>query len=121
MQPTYQAPNAPAVWIPPSPVSGIPVKGPLVPPGPGQVLIRYDIAEPETGCCKCDTLTTGGIIALVVLVLIFWPLAWLPCIMSSCHTQVQRPVYGNPPAPMMPAMPTGYPVQGMNPDATKAV
>jgi len=32
--------------------------------------------------CRCDTLTTGGVVALVLLVLFFVPLACIPCCMA---------------------------------------
>lgn len=32
--------------------SGLPIKPPFVPPSPGQVIVSYQICEPETGCCK---------------------------------------------------------------------
>ena len=68
---------------------------------------------PLPGCCQCEGLTTGGLVAIIILVLLFWPLAWIPCCMPECYQKYQRPVYGNvagapPPAPYVPP-PTGYP------------
>ncbi|KAG1671056.1 hypothetical protein FOA52_000727 [Chlamydomonas sp. UWO 241] len=57
----------------------------------------YQMVEPDIGCCKCDSLNAAGIIAFVVLLLFFWPLAWLPCVIADCHQQSQRPVFGYPP------------------------
>eukprot|EP00798_Chlamydomonas_sp_ICE-L_P005752 gene5752-6046_t len=86
-----------SVWVSPQPIPGLPVKPPRIAPQAGQVVISYETVEPDVGCCKCSDLTTGGLIALIVLVLIFWPLAFIPCCESDCHTQSQCPVYGFPP------------------------
>eukprot|EP00798_Chlamydomonas_sp_ICE-L_P011258 gene11258-18884_t len=98
-------------WVPPQAIPGLPIKPPRVPPQAGQVIVSYETIEPEVGCCKCSDLTTGGLIALIVLVLVFWPLAFIPCLQKDCHTQSQAPVYGSPPSAggaSMP-MPTGQP------------
>ncbi|GAX78577.1 hypothetical protein CEUSTIGMA_g6016.t1 [Chlamydomonas eustigma] len=98
------------VWVPPQPIAGLAMKPPLVPPSPGQVLIRYEIVEPDVGCCKCEDLNITGIVSLVVLVFIFWPLAFIPCLVSDCHSSSQRPVYGYPPAMMPSPQPMGMPM-----------
>eukprot|EP00850_Spirogloea_muscicola_P015801 SM000124S25933 [mRNA] locus=s124:161079:161591:- [translate_table: standard] len=36
----------------------------------------------------------GGLFAVVLLILIFPPLACIPCCMPSCYDRHQRPVYG---------------------------
>eukprot|EP00195_Chlamydomonas_chlamydogama_P011280 CAMPEP_0202899200 /NCGR_PEP_ID=MMETSP1392-20130828/7497_1 /ASSEMBLY_ACC=CAM_ASM_000868 /TAXON_ID=225041 /ORGANISM="Chlamydomonas chlamydogama, Strain SAG 11-48b" /LENGTH=116 /DNA_ID=CAMNT_0049585321 /DNA_START=85 /DNA_END=435 /DNA_ORIENTATION=+ len=101
-----------AVWVPPQPVPGVPIKPPRVPPSAGQVVVAYEITEPDVGCCQCSDLNSQGLIALIVLILLFWPLAFLPCVMAECHEKSQRPVYGFPPeagAPPPMAMPVAAP------------
>mmetsp|Transcript_40679 Transcript_40679/g.90445 ORF Transcript_40679/g.90445 Transcript_40679/m.90445 type:complete len:100 (+) Transcript_40679:160-459(+) len=78
------------------PHPGIPVKAPLVPPVPGQVIVQYQIVEPELGCCKCDDLTGGGLALLIIGILIFWPIALIPCFSASMKHKSQVPVYGYP-------------------------
>ena len=51
-----------------------------VPPAPGQVVIGYEMEAAQSGCCKCEGLSTGGLIAVIILVLLFWPLAFIPCV-----------------------------------------
>lgn len=57
------------------------------------------VVEPKAGCCVCGSLNETGLIAFIVLLLFFWPLAWLPCVMQECHQKSQVPVYGYPPRP----------------------
>ncbi|GAX78501.1 hypothetical protein CEUSTIGMA_g5940.t1 [Chlamydomonas eustigma] len=105
------------------PHSGITVVAPLVAPAPGQVVVRYDIVEYEAGCCKCGGLTGFGLFWVVVLVLICFPLAFIPCCMPSCNEKKQRPFYDYPtamtaappahyavPIPVAPAPVAAYPV-----------
>lgn len=84
------------MWVPPQPVPGIPIRAPRIVPQPGQVIVAYEVVEPEVGCCQCSTLNAGGVIAIIILILLFWPLAFLPCVMQDCHDKSQCPVYGNP-------------------------
>lgn len=42
----------------------------------------------------CDGMKQSGFIAIILLLLFFWPLAWIPCVMDECFEQQQRPVYG---------------------------
>jgi hypothetical protein len=56
-----------------------------VPPQPGQILVGYETCQPVGGCCVCDGLSAGGVIAIVILVLVFWPLAWIPCVMPGAN------------------------------------
>lgn len=113
----YAGPPIP-IWMPPQPVPGIPVRPPLTGPQPGQVIVAYEVVEPRVGCCECSDLNITGIMALILLVFFFWPLAFLPCVMRDCHESGQRPIYGYPPAPaavtaMPVAMPYAAPAQGM--------
>lgn len=34
-----------------------------VPPQPGMVLLGYEVYAPPSGCCQCDGMSTGGIVA----------------------------------------------------------
>lgn len=79
------------------------MRPPRVPPQPGQVLLGYEVYRPMPGCCQCEGLSASGLIAVILLVFIFWPLAWIPCVMPECYEQLQCPVYGWPPPP-----PPGY-------------
>lgn len=78
------------------PHPGIPVGPPHAPPLPGQVIVSYTIVEPETGCCKCNDLNTTGIVVLIIGILLFWPIALIPCCSVSMKTKKQVPVYGYP-------------------------
>ncbi|BDA45789.1 hypothetical protein COCOBI_07-5760 [Coccomyxa sp. Obi] len=94
----------------PQPIPGIPVRPPVVPPVAGQVVTHYESYAPEKGCCKCDGMKQSGIIAIVLLVIFFWPLAFIPCLMDDCFEPQQRPVYGY--APGQGPLPVAEPVQG---------
>mmetsp|Transcript_38720 Transcript_38720/g.86122 ORF Transcript_38720/g.86122 Transcript_38720/m.86122 type:complete len:103 (-) Transcript_38720:360-668(-) len=78
------------------PLPGIPVGAPPVPPQPGQVIVSYQVKEPEYGCCKCDDLTTGGLVLLIVGILFFFPIAFIPCCCEGFKNKKQYPVYGYP-------------------------
>ncbi len=43
----------------------------------------------QKGCCKCDGMKQSGIIAIVLLVIFFWPLAFIPCLMDECFEVAQ--------------------------------
>eukprot|EP01026_Neomeris_dumetosa_P012302 TRINITY_DN142_c0_g1_i3.p3 TRINITY_DN142_c0_g1~~TRINITY_DN142_c0_g1_i3.p3 ORF type:complete len:106 (-),score=4.55 TRINITY_DN142_c0_g1_i3:320-637(-) len=91
----------------PEQIPGLVVRPPLVTPQPGQVIIGYERCRYEAACCNCDGLTMGGVVAIIVILLIFWPLAFIPCLMDDCREEYQRPVYGSPSQ-----APQGYPVAG---------
>ncbi|KAG1671076.1 hypothetical protein FOA52_000748 [Chlamydomonas sp. UWO 241] len=59
-------------------------------------IVAYEVCEKKTQCCQCDTLSGAGVLSVILLLFLFWPLAWLPCVMEGCHQKVQRPVYGYP-------------------------
>ncbi|KAL3145971.1 hypothetical protein ABBQ38_015331 [Trebouxia sp. C0009 RCD-2024] len=80
----------------PQPVAGIAVRGPLVAPQPGHVLLGYQVCEPRTGCCECDNLSPAGWISIILLLLFFWPLFWIPFVMPECYERYQIPIYGQP-------------------------
>ncbi|KAL0051373.1 hypothetical protein WJX82_006381 [Trebouxia sp. C0006] len=74
------------------PVAGIPLKDEKEVPKPGQVVIGYEVYEPK---------------AILAFCLCCWSLAWIPCILPSCHERYQRPVYGDPELVIQPASPAG--------------
>lgn len=73
----------------PEPFPGVPIKQPLQPPQPGEVLIRYEL-EAASGC----RLTAWGWCCFGTLCCIALPLSWLPFVCAFCKPQCQRPVYG---------------------------
>merc|ERR1712118_264161 len=78
-----------------------------------QVVIRYEVREPKVGCCQCSDMNQSGLIALVALIFVCWPLACIPCCMQSCHESYQVPVFG-PPAYQPPVCPfVAPPAQGI--------
>ncbi|KAI3424739.1 hypothetical protein D9Q98_008128 [Chlorella vulgaris] len=96
-------PGAPVMMnLSPHPIPGMLIRPPRVPPQPGQILVGYETCQPVGGCCVCDGLSAGGVIAIVILILVFWPLAWIPCVMPECYDPYQRPVYGYPPPQFQP-------------------
>ncbi|KAK9841324.1 hypothetical protein WJX74_003926 [Apatococcus lobatus] len=112
-QPGYAQQTVPAVGVPagpvaaqpvtyastlrPQPTVGMPTRGPARAPAPGDVLLGYEICQPESGCCKCDGLSSVGMLSVILLLFFFFPLACLPCCMPECYEPYQRPVYGRRP------------------------
>ena len=47
-------------------------------------------------CCKCNDLTGGGVALLVIGIIVFWPIALIPCFMADCKNKNQIPIYGYP-------------------------
>lgn len=43
----------------------------------------------QVGCCQCEDLSTTGWIAVILLLLLFWPLFWIPFVMPECY-EVKR-------------------------------
>ncbi|KAK9903922.1 hypothetical protein WJX75_000552 [Coccomyxa subellipsoidea] len=106
----------------PQPIPGVNVRPPLVPPAAGQVVTHFETFTPQTGCCKCDGMKMSGYVAIILLVIFFWPLAFIPCLMDDCFEPQQRPVYGyaQGQAPIPVAQPAhGQPAHG-EPVYTKA-
>ncbi|PSC68195.1 lipopolysaccharide-induced transcription factor regulating tumor necrosis factor [Micractinium conductrix] len=83
----------------------------MVVPAPGQVLLGYELYRPAAGCCQCEGLSAAGLLSVILLVLVFWPLAWLPCVMPECFEPLQRPVYGFPAPGYGPPPAQGVPMQ----------
>ncbi|KAK9852569.1 hypothetical protein WJX84_003908 [Apatococcus fuscideae] len=78
----------------PQPTPGIPTRGPERAPAPSDVLLGYEMCQPQTGCCECNGLSMTGMLAVILLLFIFWPAAFIPCLMPECFEPYQRPVYG---------------------------
>ncbi|KAK9841717.1 hypothetical protein WJX74_010748 [Apatococcus lobatus] len=77
------------------PIPGMPLRGPGRAPAPGDLLLGYEVCQPETGCCQCNGLSSTGVVAIILLLFIFWPVAFIPCLMPECYEAYQRPVYGH--------------------------
>lgn len=103
-----------AYGVYPQPFPGLTIVPPKVNPLPGQVVVGYEVIDPQPGCCKCNTLNKRGMVGLIVTAIIFWPVSFLVCMMRSCHESQQRPWYGYPtagvPVAMAPAPGGGYTV-----------
>jgi len=80
----------------PQPIPGVPIGPPLVPPQPGQVIVGYQMIQHESGCCKIEGMKVEGLVAIIVLVIVFWPVAFIPCLMDDCFQSKQVPVYDYP-------------------------
>merc|ERR1712224_920657 len=72
------------------PFPGLKIAAPERTPQQGEVVIRYEVREPKTGCCQCSDMNQSGLIALVALIFVCWPLACIPCCMKSCHESYPR-------------------------------
>ncbi len=46
---------------------------------------------------RCDSLNTCGWVSFVVLLILIFPLFWIPFCCAECHQDSQMPVYGFPP------------------------
>eukprot|EP01024_Parvocaulis_polyphysoides_P055955 TRINITY_DN5807_c1_g1_i4.p4 TRINITY_DN5807_c1_g1~~TRINITY_DN5807_c1_g1_i4.p4 ORF type:complete len:107 (-),score=7.67 TRINITY_DN5807_c1_g1_i4:346-666(-) len=80
----------------PQPIPGLDIKAPIVTPQPGQQIIGYERVKYEAACCDCQGLTSTGFACVIILVIVCWPLAFIPCLNEDCREEYQRPVYGNP-------------------------
>lgn len=75
----------------PLPHPRIPIKAPVVPPRPGEVIIRYDLEQGEWLELNCK-----GWFWFVVTLLCCPPFCIIPVFCRDCHSLRQRPVYGPP-------------------------
>lgn len=75
------------------PIPGVQIRGPSVSPAPGQQIVGYQLVEPDTGC-SADLKLEGWLVVLI-LVLVFPCVAWIPCCIPDCFQRYQVPVYGN--------------------------
>ena len=96
-QPPHPPPTVIIVTPPPF-ASGCRVLPPRAPAQPGQVIVGWEVDDPEVGCCLCNSLSLTGWLCVIFLFIVFWPLCWLPCVMAECHDRICRPVYGWPAA-----------------------
>merc|ERR1719213_11368 len=65
------------------PFPGLKIAAPERTPQQGEVVIRYEVREPKAGCCQCSDMNQSGLIALVALIFVCWPLACIPCCMAE--------------------------------------
>jgi len=89
--PQQQQPPHPPPQHPPGPqrAAGVPV-------APGQpVVVGYERRVADGSACSCD-LSGAGVAWTVALLVLFFPLAWLPCVLKSCRHRVSVPVYAVP-------------------------
>ena len=49
-------------------------------------------SSPALAPPQCEGMSLAGVLAVVVLAICFWPLAWVPCVMPECFENQQRPV-----------------------------
>uniref|UniRef100_A0A7S1X7S3 LITAF domain-containing protein n=1 Tax=Tetraselmis chuii TaxID=63592 RepID=A0A7S1X7S3_9CHLO len=96
----------------PTPFPDLPVKPPSKAPKAGEVVIRYDVRDGKSGCCECGDLKPIGWVAVVLLLVFFFPFAWIPCCIRECHERYQEPVYGPQSATPHHNVPVGVPVGG---------
>merc|ERR1711959_646661 len=78
------------------PFPGLRIAAPERMPQQGEVVIRYEAREGKSGGCECSDLNQSGLIALVALIFVFWPLSFITCCIKRCHEGYQVPVYGPP-------------------------
>lgn len=79
---------------PSQPVQGVPVRGPAQQPQPQHVIIGYMLVTPQDSC-SCDLRLEGWLVVLVLL-LTFPCIAWIPCMIPDCFQPYQVPIYGPP-------------------------
>jgi len=89
-----------------APIPGLPIRAPFVAPAPHQQIVGYQVIEPAGGC-SCD-LRLEGWLVVIILLIIFWPLAWIPCCMPECFQRYQVPIYGVPGQSVPVAVPNSY-------------
>ncbi|KAK9809544.1 hypothetical protein WJX73_000230 [Symbiochloris irregularis] len=78
------------------PIVGVRMHPPLNPPREGEVIIGYQAFQEKPGCCRCDGMTQDAQFTTLILLVIFAPVAWIPCVMKKSFAMQQRPVYGPP-------------------------
>eukprot|EP01025_Chloroclados_australasicus_P030654 TRINITY_DN3084_c0_g1_i2.p6 TRINITY_DN3084_c0_g1~~TRINITY_DN3084_c0_g1_i2.p6 ORF type:complete len:106 (-),score=8.63 TRINITY_DN3084_c0_g1_i2:698-1015(-) len=78
------------------PIAGFPMRPPARPQQPGEILLGYELVRHPPQCLDCEDMTATGYMCICCLAIVFFPLAFLPCLMSDYRTTIQRPVYGPP-------------------------
>jgi hypothetical protein len=89
------------------PVTGVPIRGPTAQPAPQHVIIGYQLIRADEAC-SCD-LRLEGWLSVFILIIIFPPIAWIPCFIPDCFQTYQVPIYG-PPGSVPPGVSVGIPV-----------
>merc|ERR1719449_440324 len=79
------------------PYPGLKIAAPERMPQQGEVVIRYEVREPKVGCCKCSDMSQSGLIALVALIFVCWPLACIPCCIRASTRATRCLSSGRPP------------------------
>lgn len=90
----------PGAVFSPRAVPGMRILGPARPPAAGEVLLGYYVLKKTGGCFQCADLSFCGCFWCTFFSCWFvtMPISCLICLTPSCHTGLQFPVYGPPPA-----------------------
>mmetsp|Transcript_48732 Transcript_48732/g.123059 ORF Transcript_48732/g.123059 Transcript_48732/m.123059 type:complete len:110 (-) Transcript_48732:226-555(-) len=79
------------------PFPGVPIRTlNTIKPKPGEVIVRYVVVSPTTGCCQCDDLSVLGWVSVGLAAVFFWPAMCIPCCIPACFDKYQVPIYGPP-------------------------
>lgn len=98
----------------PDPIAGIKILPPKRTPEPGEVVVGYQLVEGPAECCDACTccvvpepsrMSQEGWMSVLLIALIFTPMACLPCCIAKNYEQGQVPIYGPPPPPPPPPTP----------------
>lgn len=52
-------------------------------------IVGYMPVYPDSRGCDLDALSFAGWLWIIILLIFFFPLAWLPCVMDSCYEPYQ--------------------------------
>eukprot|EP01101_Sappina_pedata_P003355 TRINITY_DN13594_c0_g1_i1.p2 TRINITY_DN13594_c0_g1~~TRINITY_DN13594_c0_g1_i1.p2 ORF type:complete len:114 (-),score=16.07 TRINITY_DN13594_c0_g1_i1:118-459(-) len=89
-QPPYHPPH-PQYYQQPQVVYQNPGQPQVVYQNPGQPQVVYqNPGQPQVLLVAPGSrrrLSVVGIVAIIVLLLIFWPLCWIPCVMEDCYEE----------------------------------
>lgn len=70
-------------------------------------IVGWWVFDPPEGCCTTPDpgeLSLPGWLCTLLLALVFWPAACLPCCLSDCYEGYQIPVYSDRPQPPQPVV-----------------
>lgn len=81
------------------PIEGMPISEPDRIPKPDEVLLGYEVVNPEmyNKCLvspKPSKMSFIGWLSVGLTFLIFWPLSCVPCFCAFSYPVYQKPVYG---------------------------
>lgn len=65
--------------------------------GGNRELLGYETVNPAERCCVCPVpskMKPGGWVLMGVLVIVAFPIFWVPCVMPCFYEPHTRPVYG---------------------------